>query len=151
MSQLIDRVGLAAKGSRWYLIADTGAGLRTFRVDRMTSVVPTGERVVRPEGFELAQAWQLISDEIELRRSPFMARALVDPRHAGHLRWVLDSRVRIGPAGPDGRVEVEVRGHDLDSLAAELAGFGGAVEVIDPPQLRARLRQLGAELIARYR
>src|SRR5207302_7346381 len=74
-TRVVHPLGLAAKGSTWYLVADTDAGLRTFRVDRMTSVVSTGESVVRPEGFELAQAWQLIADEIEHKRTPLRARA----------------------------------------------------------------------------
>ena len=53
-------LGLAAKGTVWYMVAATDAGLRTFRVDRMTSVEPTGEPVVRPDGFELTEAWRLI-------------------------------------------------------------------------------------------
>ena len=45
-------------GSVWYLVAATDAGLRTLRVDRTTSVEPTGEPVVRPEGFELTDGWR---------------------------------------------------------------------------------------------
>ena len=54
-------LGLAAKGSVWYLVADTDAGLRTFRVDRVISVERTGERAVRPPGFDLGEAWRLIT------------------------------------------------------------------------------------------
>ena len=78
-TRVVHPLGLAAKGSIWYLVADTDAGLRTFRVDRVTSVKPTGRPVVRPEGFELAQAWQLIADEIEQRRTPLRARAWAQP------------------------------------------------------------------------
>ena len=63
-------LGLAAKGTVWYLVADTDAGLRTFRVDRITAVDPTGRPVIRPDGFDLAEAWRLITDEVEQRRAP---------------------------------------------------------------------------------
>ena len=149
-TRVVHPLGLAAKGSTWYLVADTGAGLRTFRVDRMTSVVPTGEPVVRPEGFELAQAWQLIADEIEQRRTPLRSRALASPGVVPLCRWVFGNRVRIGPAGADGRVEIELRGRHAESLAGEIAGLGGAIEVVDPPELRDRLARVGAELTATY-
>ena len=149
-TRVVHPLGLAAKGSAWYLVADTDAGLRTFRVDRMTSVTPTGEPVVRPEGFELAQAWQLISDEIEQRRTPLRARALASPDVVPMCRWILGNRVRIGPAGADGRVEIELRGHHVESLAGEIAGLGAALEVVDPPELRHRLALVGAELTATY-
>jgi hypothetical protein len=35
-------------------------------------------------------------------------------------------RIQIGPSASDGRVEGEVRGYDLDSLACEIAGFGAS-------------------------
>jgi predicted DNA-binding transcriptional regulator YafY len=149
-TRVVHPLGLAAKGSTWYLVADTEAGLRTFRVDRMTVVEPTGEPVVRPAGFELAQAWQLISDEIEQRRTPVKARALAIPDVVQFCRWILGNRVRIGAAAADGRVEIELRGHHVESLAGEIAGLGGAVEVVDPPELRDRLARIGAELVATY-
>jgi predicted DNA-binding transcriptional regulator YafY len=149
-TRVVHPLGLAAKGSTWYLVADTDAGLRTFRVDRMTAVEPTGEAVVRPPGFELAQAWQLITDEIEQRRTPIHAQALASPDAAQLCRWILGNRVRIGGAAADGRVEIELRGQYVDSLAGEIAGLGGAVEVLDPPELRDRLARVGAELAATY-
>ena len=97
-SRVVHPLGLAAKSDTWYLVADTDAGLRTFRVDRMTSVEPTGQAVVRPDGFDLTEAWQLISDEIEQRRTPLRARAWASPDVVPVCRWILGSRVRIGPA-----------------------------------------------------
>jgi predicted DNA-binding transcriptional regulator YafY len=149
-TRVVHPLGLAAKGSTWYLVADTEAGLRTFRVDRMTAVEPTGEPVVRPAGFELAQAWQLITDEIDQRRTPVRARALARPDVVQLCRWILGNRVRIGAAAADGRVEIELRGHHTGSLAGEIAGLGGAVEVLEPPELRERLARVGAELTATY-
>jgi predicted DNA-binding transcriptional regulator YafY len=149
-TRVVHPLGLAAKGATWYLVADTDAGLRTFRIDRMTSVKPTGDSVVRPDGFELAEAWRLISDEIELRRTPIRARAMATADGLHVCRFLFGNRIRIGPSGDDGRVEVELRGHHIESLAGEIAGLGGELEVIDPPELRDRLARLGAELTATY-
>src|SRR4051794_1621424 len=44
-------LGLVSKGSTWYLIADTAAGMRTFRVWRVQSVELTDEPAVRPPDF----------------------------------------------------------------------------------------------------
>ena len=65
-------------------------------------------------------------------------------------RWMLGNRVRIGPAGADGRVEMELRGHRIESLAGEIAGLGAAIEVVDPPELRRYLARVGVELGATY-
>jgi predicted DNA-binding transcriptional regulator YafY len=143
-------LGLAAKGASWYLVADTVAGLRTFRVDRITSIEPNGQAVVRPEGFELTEAWKLITEQVDERRLPVRARALVAPDMVPFVRWVLGRRMRIGPPGEDGRVEVEVRAHNIQALAGAVAGFGAAVEVVDPPEVRELLAAIAAELAATY-
>jgi predicted DNA-binding transcriptional regulator YafY len=149
-TRVVHPLGLAAKGTTWYLIADTDAGLRTFRVDRMTSVEPTGELVVRPEGFKLEEAWRMITDEVDQRRTPFHARALATPETVPMCRWVLGNRVKIGPSGPDGRVEVELRGHNVHSLAGEIAGLGRGLEIVEPAELRKRLGKLASELSGLY-
>lgn len=146
----IHPLGLAAKGRAWYLVADTERGLRTFRVDRVTDVLGTGEPVVRPDGFVLEDAWKLIAEGVDAMRTPVVASGVIDPAYVGFLRGRLGTRVRIGPAGADGRVAVEVRGHTDRSLAAELAGFGGLLEIEEPESLRAALREVGEELVLRY-
>src|SRR3954453_17626103 len=99
----------------------------------MTSVDATGDPVVRPEGFDLAEAWRLVTDEVERRRSPIHADALAAPDIVHVLRWTLGTRVQIGPAGTDGRIAVELRGQSIEALAGEIAGFGALVEVVSPP------------------
>jgi predicted DNA-binding transcriptional regulator YafY len=131
-------------------VADTDAGQRTFRVDRITSVERTGRTVTRPPDFDLPTAWRLITDEFDQRRTPVRARVLAEPGVVRWCRGTFGSRVRIGPAGPDGRVELELRGHHVRSLAAELAGFGGSVEVLEPDELCVQLAVLGRQLVDRY-
>jgi predicted DNA-binding transcriptional regulator YafY len=149
--RLVHPLGLAAKGSAWYLVAATEAGLRTFRVDRITAVEPTGEPAVRPEGFDLVEAWRMIVDEVDQRRTPVRATACVAPAAVPWLRAAMGRRVRIGPPGPDGRVEVELRGHSERALAAEVAGYGDLLEVLEPAGVRRALGQVGAALVDQYR
>lgn len=149
-TRVIHPLGLAAKGPTWYLVAGTGAGLRTFRVDRMRSFDPTGAAVVPPEGFDLAEAWRLISDEVEQRRAPVRAVALATPEVVGWCRALLGNRVRIGPGAPDGRVEMELRGHSVRSLVAEIAGFGADLEVVGPSEVRRELLTLALALTELY-
>ncbi|MGI8755426.1 MAG: helix-turn-helix transcriptional regulator [Acidimicrobiales bacterium] len=132
-------------------MADTERGLRTFRVDRIQEATPTGAAVVRPPGFDLAEAWTLITGKVDQMRAALHARALVHQEVLAWCRWTFGTRLQIGPPAADGRVEVEVRGHHLGSLAAELAGFGGRIEVLEPPELRRELAELGAGLVATYR
>ncbi|MEO7837636.1 MAG: WYL domain-containing protein [Acidimicrobiales bacterium] len=149
-TRVVHPLGLATKSSSWYLVADTDAGLRTFRLDRVTAVAPTGNCVVRPPGFDLAAAWQSFTKAIEEGRSRIWASGTANPDIMGILRFLLGPRLRIGPAGADGRVEIQVGGSDVRSVAAQTAGFGAAIELLDPPEARRELARIGAELVTAY-
>jgi len=149
-TRIVHPLGLAAKGSVWYLVADTEAGLRTFRVDRVTAVEGTGNAVVRPDGFELGEAWRLIREEVDQLRSPIQVRLAAVPGIIGILRMVFDTKVRVGGARPDGRIDVEIAGAHIDALAGQIGGFGAAVEVLEPAALRDELARIGVELAELY-
>jgi predicted DNA-binding transcriptional regulator YafY len=148
-TRIVEPLGLAAKAGTWYLVSDTDAGLRTFRVDRISGVRPTGHPSTVPAGFDLSQAWSLIADRVEELRTPVVATARV---HRDALRMVafqLGERLRVGAA--DGEwVDIEVRGHHVRELANELCGFGASMDVLEPAELRVELRRLGDALVARY-
>jgi predicted DNA-binding transcriptional regulator YafY len=55
--RVVSPLGLAMKGTVWYLVGGTDAGLRTFRVGRVTSVEQTAEPAVRPPDFALEAEW----------------------------------------------------------------------------------------------
>jgi predicted DNA-binding transcriptional regulator YafY len=144
-------LGLVAKGPAWYMVADTEAGRRTFRIDRVSSVRSTGEPVRRPEGFDLAENWREIADEVDRKRTPLEAHALCSPDGLGLLRMVLGGRLEVGGSAPDGRIEVVIRGHNEYALAGEIAGLVEWLEVTGPKGVRDHLASIGAGLRERYR
>lgn len=148
-SRIVEPLGMASKGPHWYLIADTDSGMRTFRVDRIRSVVETGRTSTRPADFDLARTWAEVAERIGERRAPIIVRARIDPGYVGMIRSLLGTRVSIGPP-VDGRIELELRGHSVASLAGELAGFAPALTVLDPPELRAELHRIGRSLVEIY-
>lgn len=145
-TRVVHPLGLAVKGSVWYLVAGTEKGQRSFRVDRIRSVELSDEGVERPDGFDLADAWRMIAADFEQWRAPFRARALVEANSLSLVRWVFGNRMRIGPAGHDGRVEVELRAGSIRALAGEVAGFAGSIEVTEPDEVRELLAAIGREL-----
>lgn len=148
--RVVHPLGLVAKRQTWYLIADTDAGMRTFRVSRVRAVVLTDRPVVRPAGFDLAETWQSVLSTLDERRTPCKVTALADPGIVTTLQGVLGTRLSVGEAGHDGRVTLEVRGHSAQVVAAELAGFADHVEVTAPQMVRTHLAHLGARLTDRY-
>ena len=150
-TRTVHPLGLASKGPSWYLVGDTEAGLRTFRVDRVTAVEPTGEAVVRPDGFDLEAAWKMITETVDASwGSAIEARGAATPETVQILRMVFGTRVRIGPTRPDGRVDVEIGGSHARQIAGELAGFGAGLEVLEPAEVRDLLVEIAQELTATY-
>ena len=129
------------------------AGLRTFRVSRVRSVDVTDEPVVRPDGFDLAKAWQSVVETIESRRTSMRAVLRVPPWAVRAMREQFGPTVTVLGDADDGRVEVEVGAPRAEMIAERLAGWGALLEVVGtrrgPPaaaahrhRARRALRQL---------
>jgi predicted DNA-binding transcriptional regulator YafY len=146
--RVVDPLGLAMKGTRWYLLANTPQGLRTFRVDRVVGVERTGALVQRPADFNLADTWRLIAEEVDLRRTPVIATVRLHLSMLGPLRSQFQNRLSIG--GADGHPVAEIRGFCENSLAGELAGFAASITVEGPEGVRTRLAEIGRELASLY-
>jgi len=148
--RLIDPCGLVEKDDVWYLLAGTDRGQRTFRVDRVVSAEMTKEVAERPAELELAQAWERVVDEVELRRSGLSATVLIDSRLVPVLQKQFGRQSEVGATLPDGRVRVRLEAPTALMIAQPLAGWGAAIEVEDSADVRAELARLGAELVGRY-
>ena len=148
--RMVHPLGIVAKGPTWYLVADTDAGRRTFRVDRVSSVAATTAPVRRPEGFDLAESWREIADEVDRRRNPLEVQASCAPDGMRLLRMILGDRLQVGGAAADGRIEVVIRGATPYAVAGELAGLVEWLEITDPPEVRDSLARIGRALTDRY-
>ncbi|MFD6175928.1 MULTISPECIES: helix-turn-helix transcriptional regulator [unclassified Isoptericola] len=139
---------IAARGSGWYLVGfDRARGAaRVFRLSRIAGRVRVGGQ---------AGAFD-VPDEVDVdamlgERVGVLQRALlaVVPERAQALRARALPATAEGEAGrpgrADGRDVVEVEFRSLSALADEVAGYGPAVVVLEPAQLRADvLRRLEA-------
>ncbi|CAM5442611.1 transcriptional regulator [Streptomyces tanashiensis] len=146
----VQPLGIAAKSGVRYLLADTADGLRTFRVGRVTSVTETGAPAGRPEGFDLATAWRALAARMEDRMVAATVRGRAAPGTETVLEGLLGGRIRYGERGPDGWTPIEADGPSPEVIAAQLAGLGARVELLDPPEARTALARIGAELTALY-
>ena len=149
--RVVHPLGLVSKGTTWYLVADTDNGRRTFRVWRVSSVVLTDEVAVRPPDFDLQRAWEDIVATVDERRGLSHVAALADPSLVRWLRVRFGSRLTVGASNDDGRVNVDVGFPEThDDPARELCGFGGDLEVVAPPEVRARMADIGRALAAHH-
>ena len=149
--RVVHPLGLVSKGTTWYLVADTDAGRRTFRVWRVSSAVLTDQPAVRPADFDLQSAWQEIVVTVDERRGLTHVAALADPSALRWLRVRFGTRVIVGEPAEDGRINVDIGFPPThDDPARELASFAGELEVLAPVDVRARLADIGRALVARH-
>lgn len=148
--RLLDPWGLVDKDETWYLIAGTDAGQRTFRLDRIVDATVTDEPAHRPADFDLSRAWDEVTEHVERQRSLTWATVLVDPTRAWVLRDQFGRHSEIEATHRDGRTRVRIAAPTPLMIAQHLAGWGTAIEVLDPAPVRAELARIGAELTHRY-
>ena len=149
--------GLVSKGGTWYLLAGGDAGLRTFRVSRVSDVVVTDELVDRPADFDLAEAWESVESRYPtwISTDSVTAEFAVEPSSLRLVSAVLRPAVHLqalpgdAPAGEWPRFTAAFPTAAV--AAAELARFGRRVDVLSPDAVRAALARLGEELVEAYR
>jgi predicted DNA-binding transcriptional regulator YafY len=151
----LDPLGLVLKAGVWYLVAHRSVGMRVYRVSRFASARVREDGFERPEGFDLATFWEEWSERFERDRPRFDTRLRMRRVALRYLRPLVH---------PDGRAAVDAarRGLDLETIEItvpfenvefayrELLTFGRDVEVLDPPELRERIRDAAEEVVALY-
>ena len=151
VARRLDPLGLVVKGGTWYLVAASRGTPRTYRVSRITSATARAERSTRPDGFDLATWWGASRSEFDLaiRRVPVVlrlttgaTRRLVAVAPGDHTR----AAVAAARVEADGWHRVELRMETVEIATSQLASLGEPVEVLDPPELRAALREHAAAL-----
>lgn len=157
VERVIEPLGLVLKGGTWYLVAEADAGrsIRTYRVSRIRDATETGERFVRPDGFDLAAHWEQsrlayeqavepVEVVVRLRSSDLsrLAGAAGDRAMATSTRWA-------DPVDPD---FIQVRlAFDWDDDAIEAAlKLTDTVEVIEPAWARQAVIDAARAILARY-
>lgn len=147
----ISPLGLVTKRGVWYVVSNTTSGLRTFRLTRIVSVTPLDTPVDRPDNFDLEVEWERIVGQVEARRTGITIDVVADPTMVGPLRFQFSGRIDFHDPLPDGRARVTISEASPKALAAQLAGYGHAIELIDPSEeLCAEFRRLARELNERW-
>ncbi|MGW1535127.1 helix-turn-helix transcriptional regulator [Streptomyces aureus] len=143
----LEPYGLVLKAGRWYVVA--GPGPRTFRVDQILGLTVSDEEFIRPGDFDLAAYWTAYQRDFHERLHPGEAVVRIAPTTLAN---AFEGRAVTVDGAPDedglvrATVPVESPAHAHD----EFLRLGTAVEVLEPPELRARIAGTVAELARRY-
>jgi predicted DNA-binding transcriptional regulator YafY len=141
----VDPLGLVLKAGVWYLVARSDGDLRTYRVARVLEIGTTEDHFDRPADFDLTAFWEDWSEQFERRMYGMRVTVRLSPegvRRAGYLLGLVAARaLRDSDAEPDadGWTTVDLPTESLDHAEPDLLKLGPHVEVVGPPELRARV------------
>ncbi|HET9139781.1 helix-turn-helix transcriptional regulator [Actinophytocola sp.] len=151
----LDPYGLVLKSGTWYLVA-ASSRVSTYRVSAILDLTVLEEGFTRPAGFDLGAYWQSAMDGFARRRHTGTATIRVSAALLRRLPTVVEPAVHRAvtatATAPDaaGRVEATVPIESLDHAHRLFLGFGADLEVLHPPELRARMADTAAALNRYY-
>lgn len=133
-----------------YLMAQKqdGGAFRTYAVERIQALSPTGADYEYPKGFDaeayLAKPFGIIDDgaiDVTLRFSKDQAR------YAAERTWVNGQTLK---KNADGTVTLRFSTHGIRDVKKWILGWGMDVEVLEPEWLREALKELFEKMAKRY-
>ena len=152
---LVEPYGLVAKASIWYLVAQSEANLRAFRVSRIHGATLSNETFSYPSNFDLANYWAEWCEQFitGLPRYPVTVR--VAPQGIPILPHLFGEGIRLvveqaPPADSEGWITIPLLFQSLENARGRLLALGSLVEVLEPTELRHSLIQQVEEIVAFY-
>lgn len=149
-NQEVDPYGLCFRSGFWYLV---GLSLkrkdyRLFRTDRISKIKVTGKKFSRNPKFSLDRFW---NEEFprQYREKGFPVRILFDKSVANDVKskkWGGGEPKTL----PDGRLELSFKTFDLRGMVSFVLSFGPKAELVEPGELRERIKTELRETIGRY-
>jgi predicted DNA-binding transcriptional regulator YafY len=155
VERVLEPLGLVLKAGTWYAVASVEGEIRTYRLSRVTAARPLDERFERPDGFDLASHWaeSIAAYEREVPRIDVIVS--VAPARLDALADLLGSQVvadaeRLAEPDPDGWTRLVLRLDYPHDAPGRLLGLGRDMEVLSPPEVRARVIELARGVTERH-
>lgn len=151
VSRLVDALGLVAKGSVWYLVGAVEGEMRSYRVSRVRQAQVTEEPCARPEGFNLAAFWEQSVTEVKAGIPCYPVRVRVGSELLTRMRRTQSPRIeREEEVDENGRTILSVMFETEDEACDFILQLGSRIEVLEPPALRTRVRQIAESIVTLY-
>jgi predicted DNA-binding transcriptional regulator YafY len=155
VERVLDPLGLVLKGGIWYVVASVEGQVRTYRISRVASATALEERFDRPPDFDLPEFWaeSIATYERDVPRLEVGVR--VDPLYLGRLADYVGGPTMAAAqhkegTDPDGWVRLRLRIDWPGDAPGHLLGMGAHLEVIDPPEVRARVAAMATGAASLY-
>lgn len=136
-SRTVEPYGIVHRTGHWYVVGRDGSrdAVRSFKVSRIVEPVrTTGATYAIPPGFDATEhlggePWEIGDEKIEVTLA-------FDPSVAW---WAGQNLTGARVESDDGGAVVTMSVANLDALISWVIGFGDRVEIVSPPEARARM------------
>ena len=155
--RVLEPLGLVLKGGIWYVVASVEGQIRTYRVSRVAAAEPSDERFERPAEFDLAAYWAESAAAYERDVPRIAVDVRVHPDRIGQLEDAVGYRTVAAAErlddpepDPDRWLHLRLRLDWPDEAPRVLVAAGAWVEVLAPPDVRARVAATARAVAGRY-
>jgi predicted DNA-binding transcriptional regulator YafY len=141
----VDPLGVVCKQTVWYLVARAPAGMRSYRISRMSKVVALAVTFKRPANFDLAAHWNASTAELNRQRTAFGATLAMSEEAVRSLRgWC--PLAAADDRWPEMKISNGWRIFDVQFESASMAqfvalGLGPRARVLAPEALRVSVQK----------
>ena len=156
VTRTLEPLGVVLKGGAWYFVARASGQPRTYRVGRILELETLDEPFERPASFDLAEFWQSWSRDFEARMYRGEAVIRLSPRGREMVQYLTAPAVyraieeTADPPDRDGWVQAVIPIESVEHACGALLRLGAGVEVLAPPELRARIAEVVGALARIY-
>lgn len=160
VTRVLEPRGLVLKGGSWYVVANDAddEAFATYRVSQIIDLTRLAETFPRREDFDLAGYWRSYVREVHERQGPGEAVVRVSPHGLARLQEIatgpvvtsVEDPATVKPPDCAGWVTSVVAIESLTHAHDEFLRLGADIEVVSPPDLRARLAATARALGALY-
>lgn len=155
VDQVVDPLGLVAKGNYWYLVCLHGDHQRALNIETIIDAHLLDEHFIRPPDFKLGDFWGDWLTRAATNRPIFATQVRISPSLAKELPRLLGksaNKAIQNASQPDdnGWLTINLSFDTLETARSRLLALGGAVEVLEPEALRLSIADYAQQIRAVY-
>lgn len=155
VDQVVEPLGLVAKGNAWYLVCSHDNHLRALRIDSVIEACILEDHFSRPPDFNLAEFWRVWLARTAAEHPVYPVRVRISPALVKELPRLMGNSIRhtienAGSPNEKGWITIVLNFDTLETARSRLLAFGSAVEVLEPEALRISIADYARQIISVY-
>lgn len=153
--RVVEPLGIVLKSGAWYLVGQVDGGPRTYRISRILDLTVLDQSFERPSNFDLEAYWKAGTQRLEADLHQNKATVRLSPTGVKLLDAFVPPFVRTamqidGETDAQGWYTAVMPVGSNWQACVQMLQFAAEIEVLDPPELRARMAEIATALSTIY-